>query len=42
MSKRKFTKQKQNTHDVEDNRKFLLIVAISTIALMVLMYFIFK
>ena len=42
MSKRKLTKQQQKVHEAEDNKKFILIVAISTIALMLLMYYIFK
>ncbi len=40
-SKHKFTRQRQTTKDREEMRKFLMIVAIATLALMVLMYFIF-
>ena len=42
MSKRKLTKPRQKAHEVEDNKKFLLIVALSTVALMLLMYYIFR
>ena len=41
MTKHKVTKQKQSAHDREDNRKFLLILAIATILLMLVMYFAF-
>ncbi len=42
MSKRKLSKQVQKAHEVEDNKKFLLIVAVATVALMLLMYYIFR
>jgi cytochrome c-type biogenesis protein CcmH/NrfG len=41
MSKHKLTKQKQSTQDKEDNRKFLIVLAVATIALMLVMYFAF-
>jgi len=41
-TKQKWTKEKITSKDREDNRKFLLVLAISTAALMVLMYFIFR
>lgn len=42
MNKHKSTpKQKFATKDREDNRKFLLVLAIATIALMLVMYFAF-
>ena len=40
-TKHKSTKQKITVKDREDNRKFLIVLAIATIALMLLMYFIF-
>ena len=40
-AKQKLTKQKISAKDREDNRKFLIVVAIATVALMLLMYFIF-
>lgn len=39
--RQKYTKQQRSTKDREEMRKFLTIVAIATLALMVLMYFIF-
>lgn len=39
--RQKYTKQQRSTRDREEMRKFLTIVAIATLALMVLMYFIF-
>jgi hypothetical protein len=39
MSKRKFTKQEQKVHDQEDNKKFLVVVAVATLVLVALMYF---
>ena len=41
MSKHRITKQKPSAHDREDNRKFLVILAISTVLLMLVMYFAF-
>lgn len=40
--RRKLTKQRQSTRDREEMKKFLTIVAIATILLMLLMYFILK
>jgi hypothetical protein len=40
-TKHKSSKQKISAKDREGNRKFLLVVAIATLALMLLMYFIF-
>jgi hypothetical protein len=41
MTKHKPAKQKYAAQDREDNRKFLLVLAIATIVLMVVMYFAF-
>lgn len=38
----KYTRQQRSTKDREEMRKFLTIVVIATLALMVLMYFIFS
>jgi hypothetical protein len=40
-TKHKTPKQKITAKDREDNRKFLLVLAIATVVLMLLMYFIF-
>ena len=40
-TKQKLTKQKISVKDREDNRKFLIVLAVATVALMLLMYFIF-
>lgn len=40
-TKHKTPKQKITAKDREDNRKFLIVLAIATVALMLLMYFIF-
>lgn len=37
----KIRKQRQNVRDRQEMRKFLTIVAISTVVLMLLLYFIF-
>lgn len=41
-TKQKLTKQKTTVKDREDNRKFLIVLAVATAALMLLMYFIFR
>jgi len=41
MSKLKHIKRNSNSHDKEDNRKFMTVLAVSTVLLMVLMYFLF-
>jgi hypothetical protein len=41
MSKHKAPKQKFAEQDREDNRKFLLVLAVATVLLMVVMYFAF-
>ena len=41
MSKHKHSTKKQHTQDREDNRKFMLTLALATVGLMVLMYLIF-
>jgi hypothetical protein len=41
MSKFKHIKRNSNSHDKEDNRKFMTVLAVSTVLLMVLMYFLF-
>ncbi|MCS7037772.1 MAG: hypothetical protein RMJ33_06610 [Saprospiraceae bacterium] len=40
--KHRLSKQRQNTKEQDDMRKFLLIVVGATLALMVLIYFIFR
>lgn len=40
-TKQKLTKEKTSAKDREDNRKFFIVLAVATAALMVLMYFIF-
>jgi RsiW-degrading membrane proteinase PrsW (M82 family) len=40
-SKQKLTKQKISAKDREDNRKFLIVLAVATLVLMLLMYFIY-
>lgn len=40
-TKQKLPKQKYAKKDHDDNQKFVLILVLSTLALMVLMYFIF-
>lgn len=40
-TKHKLTKEQQAAKDREENRKFLIILGIATIALMVLMYLLF-
>ena len=40
-TKHRSPKQKISIKDREDNRKFLLVLAIATVVLMLLMYFIF-
>lgn len=40
-TKHRITRQRQGTKDREEMRKFLTIVVIATLALMLLMYFIF-
>lgn len=40
-TKHKVNKQQQVRQDREDNRKFITIVAISTLLLMVLLYYVF-
>jgi hypothetical protein len=42
MAKKKLTKEQEAYKDKEESRKFLTIVAIAALALMLLMYFIFK
>ena len=42
MSKHKLSKHKQEVKDQEENRKFITIVAVSAVALMLLMYLIFR
>ena len=39
--KQKFSRQHKSEKDRAENRKFLLILAVSTLALMALMYFAF-
>lgn len=39
--KQRITKQRQSTRDRQEMRKFLTIVAISSVVLMLLLYFIF-
>lgn len=41
MTKHRNPKQKYQTQDREDNRKFLTVLAVATILLMLLMYFLF-
>lgn len=41
-TKQRISKQRQNTKEQDEMRKFLLIVVGATLALMVLMYFIFR
>jgi hypothetical protein len=41
-TKQKLTKQQQAAKDRAENRKFIAILAISTLLLMVLMYLIFR
>jgi hypothetical protein len=41
-TKQRLSKQRQNTKEQDEMRKFLLIVVGATLALMVLMYFIFR
>jgi hypothetical protein len=41
MAKKKLTKEQISSNDREESRKFLTIVALSALALMLLMYFIF-
>jgi hypothetical protein len=40
--KQKFSKQRRNDKDQAEMRNFLMIVVVATVALMVLMYFIFR
>ncbi len=40
-TKHRSTKEKISAKDREDNRKFLIVLALATVALMLLMYFIF-
>lgn len=40
--KHKSTKQKISAKDREDNRKFFIVLGLATVALMLLMYFIFR
>lgn len=40
-TKQKVTKQQRNAKDREENRRFMTILAVSTVLLMLLMYFIF-
>lgn len=40
-TKHRTPKQKISAKDREDNRKFLIVLAVATVALMLLMYFIF-
>jgi hypothetical protein len=41
MSKLKHIKRNSKSDDKEDNRKFMTVLAVSTVLLMVLMYFLF-
>ncbi|MFM7156064.1 MAG: hypothetical protein ACKO4W_05360 [Bacteroidota bacterium] len=41
MSKLKHIKRNPKSDDKEDNRKFMTVLAVSTVLLMVLMYFLF-
>ncbi|MFN5235540.1 MAG: hypothetical protein ACK5FV_00050 [Bacteroidota bacterium] len=41
MSKLKHIKRNSNSHDKDDSRKFMTVLAVSTALLMVLMYFLF-
>jgi len=40
-TKQRFTKRRQSAKDREENRKFITILAVATVLLMLLMYFIF-
>lgn len=40
-AKHKFTKKQQSSKDRENNRKFIIVMALVTLALMALMYFAF-
>lgn len=42
MSKRKISKQSLKAHDQEDNQKFLLVVAVATVALVLIMYYLMR
>ena len=42
MAKVKYNKQQQKVKAAEENSKFYLIVALATVALVVLMYIIFR
>jgi hypothetical protein len=41
MSKHRVSKPKQSEQDREDNRKFLMVLAVATVLLMLIMYFAF-
>jgi hypothetical protein len=41
MSKHRVSKPKQSGQDREDNRKFLMVLAVATVLLMLIMYFAF-
>jgi hypothetical protein len=41
MAKQKSTKQQQNAREAKEDRKFLMIVAVSTIVLVALLFFLF-
>lgn len=41
-TKHKLTKEQQTAKDREENRKFLVVLGLATIALMVLMYLLFR
>lgn len=41
-TKHRHTKQKRTEQDREDNRKFMMVLAIATLALMAVMYLIFR
>lgn len=41
MTRLKTSKKRNKVKDSEDNRKFMMVLAIATVVLMVLMYFAF-
>ena len=41
MSKYKGTKQRQTVKDRDENKKFMIVLAIATVVLMLVMYFAF-
>jgi hypothetical protein len=42
MTKHKLSKTQQKQHDTEENSKFFLVIAIATVVLVALMYFIMR